>query len=351
MWSGTPLNIITALEADDWEVDCLDASQIYPLAFRAEGAAGKNRFQLLWSALTAIPRKRRYGNALSNYLKRNKQPGPILHLYGPGYLPLRGLPAPWKQYLVLDSTGHTWGMYTHFQSSALQRFASRIQQRSIYRGMDHLFPISQFVREDLIRYYGIQADRITAIGTGMGIIRPFNGEKDYGNGLILTAAKERFVEKGAGLLLAGFQLARRQLPHLKLVIVGKHEVYPETGDAHIHTTGFLPVEELQSLFEQAALFAMPANHEPWGLVYLEALSTRTPILGLNRCAFPEICAQGEAGFIVNEPTPQAVADALVSAMGTPGRLAQMGAIGQRYVSEKYGWDKVAIRLAEVINSR
>jgi glycosyltransferase involved in cell wall biosynthesis len=118
----------------------------------------------------------------------------------------------------------------------------------------------------------------------------------------------------------------------------------------VTVTGFIPQEELQNLFNTAALFAMPALNEPWGLVYLEALACKTPILGLNRNSLPEITRKGQYGLLVDEPTPDCIADAILQAFSHPEKLREMGAMGQTYCLKTFSWDQVAMKIVSVMLS-
>jgi glycosyltransferase involved in cell wall biosynthesis len=127
-----------------------------------------------------------------------------------------------------------------------------------------------------------------------------------------------------------------------LTIVGLDELRERTiGVPNVTVTGFIPWDELQQHFHSASLFAMPALFEPWGLVYLEALASRTPILGLRRNALPEITGGGRYGFLIDEATPEALERGLLEAVSDPERLAHMAAEGQRYCLERYSWQRVA----------
>jgi glycosyltransferase involved in cell wall biosynthesis len=222
-------------------------------------------------------------------------------------------------------------------------------ERESYAQLKHFFVISEYVRENLIDHYRIEAERITVVGTGRGKIEPFTGDKDYENGHILFVAKDRFEDKGGFLLLEGFNIAQRKKPSLKLVIVGKEQYRNLIGPVpNVSVTGFIPWEELQNLFNTAALFAMPALNEPWGLVYLEALACKTPILGLNRNSLPEITCKGQYGFLVDKPTPDSIADAILQAFSNPDKLRAMGAAGQRFCLETFSWERVALKIASVI---
>jgi glycosyltransferase involved in cell wall biosynthesis len=188
------------------------------------------------------------------------------------------------------------------------------------------------------------------VGTGRSPdIKPYRGEKDYHSGQILFIAKHRFEEKGGYLLLDAFRIAQEKHSKLQLVILGNEKVKRLAANAkNVQVLGHIPFQQLQNLFNDSALLAMPALMEPWGLVYLEALACRTPILGLNRMAFPEISGGGKYGFIVNEPTPEAVAAGILDAMSDPGRLERMGHEGQSYCLKKFTWENTANAIASRI---
>ena len=112
----------------------------------------------------------------------------------------------------------------------------------------------------------------------------------------------------------------------------------------------MTLTQLQQLFEQSALFAMPALNEPWGLVYLEALSCRTPILGLNRNSIPELTQHGQFGFAVSEPTAESIAAALLNAFSDVDRLAKMGRDGQKHCLHTFTWEHTAMRMLDAIDA-
>ena len=88
----------------------------------------------------------------------------------------------------------------------------------------------------------------------------------------------------------------------------------------------------------ATLFTMPALCELNGIVYLEALASQTPILGLDRLALPRrFSGNGRYGFIVKKPEVRDVAMAIVEALKDKKALQRMGAEGQKFAVERYSW--------------
>ena len=52
-------------------------------------------------------------------------------------------------------------------------------------------------------------------------------------------------------------------------------------------------------------------------------------------------------FLVDDATPQAIADALIDAMSDPERLGRMAQSGQKHVLKNYTWIEVARRIASI----
>lgn len=273
-----------------------------------------------------------------------------LHLSAFG-LPVAARVPGQKHFLYCDSTWNLWASRATHMADYSQRMveeAEKLEKKS-FQTIDHIFSVSAYVRENIIEHYGIDPAKITVVGTGLGIIQPYFGPKDYTNGQILFVAKGRFADKGGPLVLEAFQRAQQQNPNLKLTIVGQKE-YPAAFDLpNLTTYGFVEIEKLQSLFETHSLFLMPALNEPWGLVYLEALACQMPIVGLDRNSFPEISGNGLYGIALKDTDPAALAELLLKCFASPEMLKSMGRAGQEYVLEKYSWEKtVDVILGKIV---
>ena len=258
-----------------------------------------------------------------------------------------------EHFLMFDSTFHIECKYQPLPSRYPPRIRRHIDrlEREMFAQVKHFFPIGEYVKLDLINHYGIDPARITPVGTGLGKIVPYFGDKQYGNGSILCTARARVREKGVFLLVAAFKIAYARNPSLKLVLVGHprfREWFGNLPGVVIH--GFIPQEQLQSLFEESALFCMPALHEPWGLVYLEAMACRTPVLALRRNALTEITNNGQCGLLEDDASPEKLADALLTAFRDPESLRQMGLAAQERALHHYGWERAGRAIANVIGA-
>lgn len=273
----------------------------------------------------------------------------VLHM-GTFDLPAFDLLRDVAHYLYCD---HTWSLALPYRSdrtvlSEKARHEYERLERDSLRGVAHVFTFGAYVRDEIIAHYGIPADRVTAVGSGMGEIDPYFGPKRYTTPRLLFVAKHLFKEKGGELLVEAFSRLQGRRPDATLTIVGderSRKYVPH--DRSIRFLGRLPWTELQQLYRDSTLLVQPMLNDPWGQVFLEALVSRTPVVGLNRHGLPEITEYGRHGFLVEESTPEALAETMATALSDPERLSQMGISGQRHAINSYSWDRTAARMAFV----
>jgi glycosyltransferase involved in cell wall biosynthesis len=291
--------------------------------------------------------------AKANYVARRLKNGDsdVLHL-GTDHLPLDKIVDDRAHFLYIDYTWHLALQNWLGDPSPTKKLIQHSQAifRAGLQQMTHIFPIAQYLKDDLVNHYGINPEKITAVGTGRGMIRPFYGEKDAANVTILFVAKHSFEHKGGKIVVDGFRIAHTRDPRLRLILVGQKEHKQRFGDIPgVTAYEFVSSELLQELFNTATLFAMPALREPWGLVYLEALSCRAPVIGLNRNALPEITQNGRFGFLLDQATPVAFAEQLLQACKDPARLRRMGIEGQQHCLRHYTWENTVDRMLSVVS--
>lgn len=256
------------------------------------------------------------------------------------------MPAPvWNDahdhFVLIDSTWNSWFRCGIDRSAYTKRLMCDIENLDsrTFREAAHIFTLAEYVKEDLVSHYGISAKKISTVGTGPGNMSPFFGEEVVNEKTILFVARVRFESKGGTLLLEAFQKARLRDPEIRLVLVGGAAPKSANAVPGVTVKDYVSREELQTLFQRAAIFAMPATNEPWGLVYLEAMVCRTPILGLARNALPEMTDNGRLGFLVSEADPDEIAEVIVHAMTNMSELRETAKTAQQFVLQKYSWEK------------
>ena len=116
------------------------------------------------------------------------------------------------------------------------------------------------------------------------------------------------VEKGVDILSE----AARLLPDISFIVAGNG---PDDeclkNIPNITMKGFLTGDELTSLIANAKVMILPSVwYENCPLNILETHSFGVPVITMNSGGMAELVEDGKTGLLVNEPTPEAVAQAI-----------------------------------------
>ncbi len=97
----------------------------------------------------------------------------------------------------------------------------------------------------------------------------------------------------------------------------------------IHVRGFVEERDIAELWGKATAFAMPSRGEGFGLVYVEAMRNRIPVLASVHDAGGEINVHQETGFNVDLTRAGELEEQIVSLLADRGEARRMGEAGFR----------------------
>ena len=111
----------------------------------------------------------------------------------------------------------------------------------------------------------------------------------------------------------------------------------EKYKAQVYFTGYVPNNELPSLYKSAKAFAFPSLYEGFGIPPLEAMACGTPVVSSQSSSLPEVV--GDAALTIENPLDSdALAtqlDRIVFDTETAKKCSDAGLIQSR----KFTWDK------------
>lgn len=209
-------------------------------------------------------------------------------------------------------------------------------ERQIYHNARASFVMSRNVGRSMVEDYGAEPAKVVcAYGGPNASIAPVEEKKyDQKNILFVGVVWNR---KGGPELLQAFRLVRKRIPDATLTIVG---CTPDVDEPGCRVVGRVPPSELGSYYAQASVFCMPTRLEPFGIVFVEAMAHRMPVVATNVAAIPDFVTNGENGFLVEPDDITGLADALVQLLSDPELCRRMG--DRSYaVSKTYTWDNTA----------
>jgi glycosyltransferase involved in cell wall biosynthesis len=230
------------------------------------------------------------------------------------------------------------------------------------RNADAVFSISSFVtdsvaslgrpRESIHTVLNcIDASRWDPSTDGSAVRREFGIPDDA---LLLTSVSRLFAEKGQTQLVQAFAAARAQVPNLKLMIVGADEQWIHKGSytkelkelarslgvaEHVVFTGLRA--DVPQIMAACDLFTMPSFEEPFGLVFLEAMAMKKPVVAVGNGGTPEVVEDGRSGLLSPAWDVQALAQNILTLARDPALRTRMGEYGRSQVLERFNAPRMA----------
>jgi glycosyltransferase involved in cell wall biosynthesis len=167
--------------------------------------------------------------------------------------------------------------------------------------------------------------------------------------------------KRVPLLIRAYQQARaRMSTPAPLVIWGgspgewegehPHTLATELGVDGVFFAGWRGHEDLPRGLACADCFVAPSKNEPFGLVYLEAMSCGLPVIGTQSGgppSFVDVVPGEPDGWLVPPDDEDALADAMVQAIDGSDVRRWRGENAARHVRESYSWTGLAGRFTEL----
>ena len=172
---------------------------------------------------------------------------------------------------------------------------------------------------------------------------------------ILLCVGRVVYEKGAHLLVEAFPRILAEFPKAKLVITGEGPHLPAVRDRvdelgigdRVCFTGFVPIEVRNKLYRVADVAVFPSLYEPFGIVALEAMVAKAPVVVADVGGLSEVVTHAETGILVHPSDAESLARGVLHTLQRPAWARQRAATAYRVAVEEYSWQAVARRTIQV----
>lgn len=144
-------------------------------------------------------------------------------------------------------------------------------------------------------------------------------------------------EKNLAALIDAWRRAREVLgQRATFVVAGEGPLAQRIASRlpFVRMLGFLPREDLATLYASADLCVFPSHTETCGLVALEAMASGVPVIAADAGGFRESVRQGETGVLVPPHEPAAFAHATIELVGDPERRFGYAAAAREQVLDR-----------------
>jgi len=240
---------------------------------------------------------------------------------------------------------------------------SRNLKKSCKRA-DLICTISNFSKNEIIRYMEVEADKIKVIPCGVDHhIFHTHYDKDA-----INKIKNKYGIQGSYFLYLGTLEPRKNVKCLvrayilllkrcsncpMLVIAGKKGwlyedifslIIEEKIQDKVVITGYVEENEVPILMNGAFAFLFPSLYEGFGLPVLEAMACGTPVITSSLSALPEVA--GQAAILINPKIEYEVCEAMQELLEKSALRNQLIKAGMIH-SQKFTWERAAKELKNV----
>jgi phosphatidylinositol alpha-mannosyltransferase len=271
----------------------------------------------------------------------------VVHVHEPA-APSLSLLATWAADAPIVATFHTSVSRSRAMAAAysiLQTALEKISGR---------IAVSEAARRTLVEHLGGDA---VLIPNGVQVsnfasARPLPGWPGDG-GAIGFLGRVDEPRKGFPVLLEAFQLLAERRPGLRLLVAGPgdadevHKSLPEELRSRVRLLGLVTDADKARMLRSVDLYVAPnIGGESFGIVLLEAMAAKTPVLASDLDAFRVVLDDGETGALFPTGDPRALAEVAGSLLDDPDRRARLAARGAMRALD-YDWSTVARDIVRV----
>jgi len=227
---------------------------------------------------------------------------------------------------------------------------------------------SEYMALQVADYFNVPWDKLDIVPNGV-YTAPYDALPERG-APELVAFRRRFAgddepivyhvgrlvgEKGSHLIVDAAPGVLAAAPRAKIVVAGRGPLL-ETLERRVagmglgdrfYFTGFIPDAERDLLYRVADAAVFPSLYEPFGIVALEAMAARTPVVVSKVGGLAEVVEHNETGIHVHPDDPASLAWGIAHTLNHPDWSRARADNAYRRLGERFDWDGIAARTRDV----
>jgi glycosyltransferase involved in cell wall biosynthesis len=253
--------------------------------------------------------------------------------------------------LDLDHATSVW------RRLALRRWYGFLgMQMKVARAIPRIVTVSESSKRDIVRQMGVRPERLHVVPVGVDpqIFHPLPRVARVA-GRLMTTTSSDVPMKGLVPLLEALAKVRTERDDAELVIIGKPKdksTIPGVVDrlgltGAVRFVSGVTTERIVELYAEAEVAVVPSLYEGFSLPAVEAMACGVPLVATTGGALPEVVGpDGETGLLVAPGDPDALAGALLRALGDAELRARIGVAGRKRALDTFTWRQTATGTVE-----
>jgi glycosyltransferase involved in cell wall biosynthesis len=224
---------------------------------------------------------------------------------------------------------------------------------------------SEYMQAEIAEYFQCPRDKIDIVPNGVDTTR-----FDRWEGQVLGRFRNRYAlpteqivfsvgrvvyEKGLQVLVRALPMILAQQPEVKVVVAGKgpeldalRSLSWELGVGEkVLLAGFISDKDRDRLFKASDCAVFPSLYEPFGIVALEAMAAKCPVVISEVGGLQDVVDHAETGITVYPDNPESLAWGILHTLQHPVWSAARVENAYRVVREEYNWQRIARTTADI----
>jgi glycogen(starch) synthase len=231
-----------------------------------------------------------------------------------------------------------------------QRYISDVEWWLTYEAW-RVIVCSSYMERELKGFFQLPADKITVVSNGVSLEEFSTKYKLVGYG------KEKYIffigrlvrEKGVQVLIDAAPKILSRFPEARFIIAGtgpyeerlRAKVRECGVENRVYFAGYVNDEMRNKLYAQSNVAVFPSLYEPFGIVALEAMAVRTPVVVSDTGGLGEIVEHGIDGLKSYMGSPDSLADNIMAVLGDNELAEKLKVNGYQKARNIYSWFAVA----------
>lgn len=218
---------------------------------------------------------------------------------------------------------------------------------------------SQYMSSEVREYFETPIDKIDIIPNGVATER-FDRLENVDLSefrLNYAAPTEKIIfyvgrvvgEKGLQVIIDSAPRVLADYPDAKFVIAGTGPQLQEFRDSvagrglaeHFYFTGFISDENRDKLYTVADVAVFPSLYEPFGIVALEGMAAKVPVIVADTGGLTEVVTNHQTGVVVYPNNPDSLAWGILHTLHNPEWSASRVANAYKMAVDTFNWRRIA----------
>jgi len=224
---------------------------------------------------------------------------------------------------------------------------------------DAVVTVSKLLASHMRPFLTDSSKVISIVRNGVDIsklpVRKMNKPNIYQGKKVILSVGWLEERKGHSILIQAIKKVSFLIPNVKCIIIGRGSQKDQLRklinqlhlERHVEIIDNISHGELMSFMSWCDVFALPSWNEPFGVVYIEAMGCKTPIIGTKGEGIAEVVKNRKHGLLVQPGDVNELAQSLLILLQDNKLAGRIGRAGYHLVLDSLSWESNVSKMISI----